>query len=183
MLLPRYLAKRRGVFGSGKTRRQFDAEASVHLKSDKVLLELNEISREIIARLDNKTRMIEQLLDCADKAVTELKLQEHKLQEMLQLVRAEQALLLAQQATPATPAPATTTAAATPTGATPTTPVISADEVRNIEAAAEAMQSEYDAIYRLQDAGKDSRAIAQALGLARNEVDLILRLRTQVKSS
>lgn len=73
MILPRYFVRRQGLFGSGaKAKEDLDHQTRMRDKIESLLIELQEVNREVIGRIDTKFRMLAQLHDKVEDGVKTL---------------------------------------------------------------------------------------------------------------
>lgn len=145
MMIRRH-ARKSAVFDD--PRRQDSAEGELRHSMDRLLVELQEASREINATIDTKTAVLNKLIADADKRIEALKAAE------------------------TAPAPARCESAPEPppTAAPRRPEPVERDEVRRRSV----LEHE---IHRLADAGKTELEIARLTGLPRGEVELVLSLR------
>ncbi|MFC1587539.1 hypothetical protein ACFL54_04435 [Planctomycetota bacterium] len=171
MVGPRLYVRRRGVFNTGNPNLQLQMDSRIKAKTESMIVELQEINREVVSRLDNKIRMLDLTISQAEKSIRELK--DLNLETEKHMAGLKKAMETAVISSTKEPGKDTTEAAVGELGEA---------EIKSLDQASKVINSQYEYIYTLSDEGRDSLAIAEETGMQRGEIDFILRLRPIAKS-
>jgi hypothetical protein len=155
LLIPRALKKKPADSGATSSRPADAASIRTREQIDDMIVKLDDIGREVYAKLDTKIRILNRLIEEADEKIRKL-----------------EAL-----GAPAAPAPETK---AKPAETKPDKPATGTASAPANPSAPE--KGKYATVYALADAGQNVISIARQTGLQPGEIELLLELRRTKKT-